>query len=213
MEKQCCDEIREILAAFLDDELPAEASHRVQDHLDDCTDCTSYAGFERSFTSAMRARLPRLQAPDSLLSRVRSQLDVAAERPSPWYHGRLAGLAAAAVILILLLPAGVVVRNMWQSATGQAGAGHLHSMAGVLVCFECEKEGQPIDAQRNCRAHGHQTGLRCPRTGLWHLVASEVTAGLMADPGLRGRQVVLETETIDSIRYLDVRTVSFASGT
>lgn len=210
MEKKCCDEIREILTAFLDDELPTEASHRVQEHLDACEACTSYAGFEESFTSVMRARLPRLQAPESLMPRVRAQLDEAERTPSPWYRGRLIGLAAAAVIVILLLPAGVSLRNLM---TGQTETGHLHSIAGVLVCFECEKEGVPIEAQRNCTVAGHQTGLRCPHTGLWHIVANEVSAGLMTEPGLRGREVVLESRTLDEIRYLDVRTVSFASGT
>ncbi len=216
MAEQCCDDVREILAAFLDDELPAEASHRVQEHLDACAGCTSYAGFEESFTSAIRTRLPRLQAPDSLLSRVRTQLDAEEVAPSPWFRGRLVGLATAAVIVLLLLPAGPLIRNAWQSWSGQAGdaaAGHHRSVAGVLVCFECEKEGVPIEMQRNCRAQGHQTGLRCPQTGLWHLVANQASSDLLADPGLRGRRVVLETETLDTIRYLDVRSVSFPSGT
>jgi hypothetical protein len=158
-----------------------------------------------------------LQAPAALASRVRKQLDGAERRPVPWFRGRMIGLAAAAAIVILLIPASPVIRSRWQAWTGQEsggpGAGHIHSIEGVLVCFECENEGVPIEAQRHCRALGHQTGIRCPRTGLWHLVANKMSAGLMADPGLRGRRIVLDSETLDTIRYLDVRAVSFPSGT
>lgn len=212
MAKQCCEDVREILVAFLDDELPSDVSHEMQEHLDQCGPCQSYARFEESFTDSLRARLQRVPAPDSLAARVRARIDDADRAPSPRYSARWIGLAAAAAILLMLLPAAPAIKDAWLQR-GASDHGDVTAVSGILVCFECEKHGATIEAQRNCREHGHQTGLRCPRIGLWHLVANETTAILMDDPGLRGRHVTLQARRFDAIRYLDVQAVSFSSGT
>ena len=48
-----CREIKEVLVAFLDDELPCDMSHGIQEHLDRCEPCARVAWFV-----AQRRRLP-----------------------------------------------------------------------------------------------------------------------------------------------------------
>ncbi len=226
-----CREVRELLAAFLDDELPCERSHGIQEHLDACDGCRGFSRMERGFTSAMRARVARLQAPESLSERVRDgwrrlDLDPGADgtaepgRPSPraslW--GRLAssraawGLAAAVLAALLLAPAASIwVPGAFQEYVDSVMG--VRRVAGVLVCIECERHGAPIEAQKHCHAQGHQTGLKCAKTGLWHFVADDASRRLLSDPAMRGARVVVEGRLLSDIHYIDVRSVTVAPGT
>jgi len=226
-----CREVRELLTAFLDDELPCERSHEIQEHLDACEGCGVFARLERGFTRAMRARIPRLQPPASLVERVRDGWRGIGDRPagdppgpvpdltratSLW--GRLAssraawGLAAAVLAAVLLAPAVSIYAPDAFYAYVDSVTG-VRKVSGVLVCIECEKHGAPLEVQKHCHAQGHQTGLKCARTGLWHFVADEASGGILADPAMRGSQVVVEGRFLSDIHYVDVKSVAMAPGT
>lgn len=225
MSKDKCLEIQERLAAFLDDELPADASHDIQEHLESCKPCAELTRVEQAFTKAMRARIGRLQAPGSIMDRVREQLEEesgapesATEKPEQpgWFKLRYRragyGLAVAAAVTLLIVPFAdrFVPTFLHEPASSSVS---LERIAGVLVCLECDRSGLPLDRQRNCTEQAHQTGLRCPDTGLWHLVANEASLTLLSNPGMRGRQVILGARRLHDIKYLDVQTVSNPSGT
>lgn len=227
MTDDTCREIRELLAAFHDDELPCDRSREIQDHLDRCDGCRGFSRLEQEFTRSLRERLPRAEVPPGLFDRVRARLDEedapAAEAPSragakagrrTWARlpGAGIGLLAAALAVALVAPAvapwlGGSLRPMADWLQG------VQSLHGVLICFECERHGVPLEAQQRCRAPGHQTGVKCPETGLWHLVASDASVPFTSHPEMRGRSVELEGRLLEDIRYIDVRAMTIASGT
>src|SRR5688572_10508159 len=85
-------------------------------------------------------------------------------------------------------------------------------VTATLVCVECDREGASLQAQRQCHAPGHQTGLRCPHTGLWHLVANDATLPLMRDRQRRGETVVVEGHWLSDIRYVKASSVRLPPG-
>ncbi len=228
MSKDHCPAIRERLAAFLDDELPADASHDVQEHLESCSSCAELTKFEQAFTRAMRSRINRYQAPATIVERFHERLQDEGSAPGPVIEGRERkrrrlwsrlgsrhagyGIAAAAILVLVVVSAvDRFVPRLFHGALHSPSS--FEKIAGVLVCLECERHGLPLEIQKKCLAQAHQTGLRCPETGLWHLVANEASLPLLGSPEMRGRQVVLEARRLHDIRYLDVRAFSDPSGT
>ncbi len=207
-----CRETRELLAAFLDDELPLDRSHAVQAHLEGCPPCLGFSQMELTFTQEIRARLPWVEPPDGLLERVQARLaepPAAASEPGParsWW--RPIGLGIAAVVFLSALSVPLIrlyAPTMYDAARRQMTGERVES--AILVCFECDREGIPVEAQRRCHAPGHQTGLRCPKSGLWHLVANDATLPLMRDRERRGEQVSVEGRWLDDIHYVDARRI------
>lgn len=212
--KICC-QTRELLPAFLDDELPSDVSHSIQEHLDCCECCQGYARLEQGFTRALKSRLPRVEAPASLIDRALEHLDepepVRVPRVSSFMSRAVYGLAAAIFGAVALAPTvAYMMPGFTQSLISTLSAES--RLRGVLVCVECERHGASLEAQRRCRIHGHQTGVRCPETGLWHLVSNESTEPLIADPELRGRTVELDARMLSDIRYLQVRSARLTTG-
>jgi hypothetical protein len=226
-----CRETRELLAAFLDRELPPDRSHAIQDHLDGCDGCRGFSAMEGAFTRQMRARLGPCEPPAALMSGLKAAMDAvdslraeeapgnASARPraaarafaSPWIRRFAYAMAGGAFLLVLLMP---LAREYNPGLYDQARMffSRTQRQSATLVCVECEQEGTPLTMQRHCRAPGHQTGLRCPQTGLWHLVANEATLPLMRDRERRGETVIVEGRWLDDIHYVDARSVRLPGG-
>ena len=68
-----CDEALRVLAAFLDDELHADAREGLERHLEVCRSCFSRAEFERRLKGEIN-RLDREEIPPSFEQRVRQLL-------------------------------------------------------------------------------------------------------------------------------------------
>ena len=68
-----CDEALRVLAAFLDDELHADAREGLERHLEKCRSCFSRAEFERRLKGEIH-RLGRDEIPPSFDQRVRRLL-------------------------------------------------------------------------------------------------------------------------------------------
>ena len=208
-----CRETREILAAFLDDELPLDRSHSVQAHLESCTPCLGFSRMELTFTREMRARLQWVEPPEGLMERVQARLaeppaTASAPRPVPssWMRHAVLGMAAVVFLSALSVPlVRLYAPAMYDAARRQVTGERIES--ATLVCFECDREGTPMEAQRRCHAPGHQTGLRCPKSGLWHLVANDATLPLMRDRERRGEQVSVEGRWLADIHYVDARRI------
>ena len=97
-----CDEARMMLQIFLDGELDAAESQRVERHIGSCRDCSRLADYHARFKQAMRARLARVEAPDGL----REEITRLLSSPSGW-NSRPAKLlwgtvpVAAAVVAVV----------------------------------------------------------------------------------------------------------------
>ena len=225
-----CTKTREHLAAFQDDELSCELSYQIQEHLNQCDGCRGFARLEKGFTRAMGARLSRAEVPEGMFDRMRRHLDrvdelgdgddietVLSSPASPVVVGPWAQLSrkiysVAAVLLagVLLIPVLDLYRPDLTRGIADIILG-VRQVDGTIVCFECARNGAPIEKQQQCREQGHHTGILCEQTGLWHLVANESTLSLMSDPSMRGAKVVVKGRFLDDIRYIDARSITPAS--
>jgi hypothetical protein len=212
-----CEKIRELLAAFHDDELPCELSYSIQDHLNQCGVCRGFDHLELGFDRAVKARVQPVEAPPGLYERFRDRLEQADAIPPAgrgrWTRAGRSLYAAAAALLatVMLVPVmELYAPGAVESAVGWATG--VRRASGVLVCVECSRHGVAIEQQRQCQAQGHHTGIKCVDTGLWHVVADEKPSPLLSDPEMRGREVVVEGKFLDDIRYVDARSIRLASG-
>ena len=98
-----CDEVKESLSAFKDDELDPVRSREIERHLIDCPDCAESLGEMKALGERMRAEAPYYRATDTLRERVTRAAwkDASA---SQWSRRRLVmlswvGAAAAALVV------------------------------------------------------------------------------------------------------------------
>ena len=101
-----CEDVRERLSAFLDDELDPLASREIQQHLDTCPACGDALGRMRELSERFRADAPYYTAPDSLRVRVTQAAWNDASRgrvPGPRMGAAARGwLGAAATVVVVL---------------------------------------------------------------------------------------------------------------
>ncbi len=75
-----CREAFDRLEEFLDRELSAEETRRVEDHLEHCVNCAREFRFEAGILDGVRARLRRIQVPDQLADRISHALRLEARQ-------------------------------------------------------------------------------------------------------------------------------------
>jgi len=116
-----CEDVRERLSAFLDDELDPLGSREIQQHVDECRGCAEALGRIKALAERLRAEAPYYPAPDSLRARV-SQAAWSDASRGRRIAGRRIGvlspgwLSAAAAV-------GVVVGGAWLFASLQQEEG------------------------------------------------------------------------------------------
>src|SRR5438132_13442767 len=104
-----CNEIRNLVLAYLDSELDAKTSQEIQLHLQTCTECAQLFERERKFNErlfgALRVGQPTPALWEQIESRVRPQ------RRSTWFFPRwkAVALGSFAVLLVAGLVAGFIV--------------------------------------------------------------------------------------------------------
>ncbi len=104
-----CDEAREYLSAFLDDELDPVRSREIEEHVASCADCAAALGEMKQLGGRLRTEAPYYRASDSLRARVSRTAWQGASRgrdagASPRRAGVLprAWVGAAAAVLVVL---------------------------------------------------------------------------------------------------------------
>jgi anti-sigma factor RsiW len=108
-----CQEVRERLSPFLDDELDPVASREVSRHLGSCPDCPAALERRRKLGESLRRDLEYHHAPDLLRARVMQAARAATRReaaPSRVATGSWRWLSAAAAVL-------AVAGGSWWAAT------------------------------------------------------------------------------------------------
>ncbi|HEU0204351.1 MAG TPA: mycothiol system anti-sigma-R factor [Burkholderiaceae bacterium] len=73
-ENLSCEEVIKQLMAYLDHEIDAEASARIEHHLESCRGCFSRAEFERHLKEHVQAAGAQ-KAPESLRARLKQIID------------------------------------------------------------------------------------------------------------------------------------------
>lgn len=69
-----CEEVFSRLDDFLDRELTAEEMRLVEEHLETCAACASEHRFERQVVDSVRAKLQRIELPDTLRRSILARL-------------------------------------------------------------------------------------------------------------------------------------------
>jgi len=85
------------LDAYLDGELEPADAHALESHLGHCPECTRFLDARLALRSAIKARVPRLQAPPPLVEHVRNQMRP--RRPVPRVVWRSLALAASLAVV------------------------------------------------------------------------------------------------------------------
>jgi len=96
-----CDEVGQLLDAYLDDELDETTRREVEKHLDGCPDCKMEADRIAGFSSLVRTTLPMYKAPPALKAKIRASLREVSEPEPHWLFRLRRPLIYAAAILLL----------------------------------------------------------------------------------------------------------------
>jgi len=134
-----CEDIRERLSLYLDNELQSDERVAIEEHLKICQPCAAFFAKELAFLNSVRESGPLYVASSELRARVENTLQGAPERRRSRYRRWL--LPVAAALLVLLLPIAIwrVMRQGNTPANGvpsgfalMAAESHLRHMRGQL---------------------------------------------------------------------------------
>ena len=123
------------LDAYLDGELEAADARELESHLAQCPECTRFLDGRLALRSAIRARIPALQAPAPLAARVRAKLG--SRRGVPRVVWRSLALAASLAVVAL---------GGWQLGF-QSGAGNALADAVLASHIRSLMPGHLTDVQ------------------------------------------------------------------
>jgi anti-sigma factor (TIGR02949 family) len=135
-----CDDIRERLALYLDNELQGDDRAAFEAHAQSCESCASFVDKERAFLNAIRDSGPLHTAPETLKTKVARILNGPAQATRSRSRLRWI-LPVAAALLVLLLPIAIwrVVRQPYRPENGKpspfalmASESHLRHIRGQL---------------------------------------------------------------------------------
>jgi anti-sigma factor (TIGR02949 family) len=113
-----CQEVRQRLESYIDDELGPTERQSLSDHLAGCPDCSKEAAALTQLSAEIRAAAPSFRAPAALRERIRDELRRAApavRRSPPRMIGALA--YAASLLLAVALGSGGTVLLLGQQRT------------------------------------------------------------------------------------------------
>jgi anti-sigma factor RsiW len=127
---------RDLIEAYVDEEIDASQRAAFEDHLPICPECSRIYGWLMRQKAAVRGAVPYYEAPSALHDSVRAALgrlalenSRPAPRPVPWR----ALAIAASVLLVFSLSWNVLLLQPRRAATDLAGtvfADHIRSLAG-----------------------------------------------------------------------------------
>jgi anti-sigma factor (TIGR02949 family) len=127
-----CDEISQLLSAYIDGELDGALQPEVKKHLDDCPNCRKEADGMANFSSFLRTTMPAYKAPSKLKAEIRASLRRESAPESDWFFWFRRPLIYAAAVLVLGFILVSALRtfapNKDQDLIGQAITNHARSL-------------------------------------------------------------------------------------
>lgn len=142
-----CEEIRERVALYLDNELQGDERAAVEAHVESCTPCASFVEKELTFLNSIRKSAPLHAATPELKAKVAKILSGARlpvvsrrSRPIKWL------LPIAAAVLVLLLPV-VIWRVVRQDAHPENGAPSMFAMMAAESHLRHSRGQLPLEVE------------------------------------------------------------------
>jgi anti-sigma factor (TIGR02949 family) len=182
-----CKKLREVLDAYVDRELSADAATQAEAHIAECSACRRAVENLARLREAVRTAAGEPEAPLELMERVRSSL-------SPRWH-RAAALQAIAAALVL---AGVLALFVPSVRGAAATALDFLSLKlddsrqvvleGKLICRDCQLEKQ-YGYHAMCPLTGHHGWLQTSDGRLWGILEGNASQELIHNSKLLGRRV------------------------
>jgi anti-sigma factor (TIGR02949 family) len=182
-----CKKLREVLDAYVDRELSADAAAQAEAHIAECGACRRAVEGLAKLREAVRTAAGKPEAPPQLLARVQGSL-------SPRWH-RAAVIQAMAATLVL---AGVL--TLFVPAVRGAAATALDYLSlrlddsrqvvleGKLICRDCQLEKE-YGYHAMCPLTGHHGWLATSDGRLWSILEGKVSEELIHNSSLLGRRV------------------------
>jgi len=131
-----CDEVRDHLSAFQDDELDPVRSQEIEQHLVTCPDCADALSGMKALGERLRGEAPYYRASDSLRVRVSRAAwsDASRGRATRWrVMGAARGWIGAAAAALVVVSGAVVLSSMQRGAMlsateGEVVSSHIRSL-------------------------------------------------------------------------------------
>ena len=185
-----CKKLREILDAYVDRELSADAAAQAEAHIAECGACRRAVEGLARLREAVRAAAGKPEAPAHLLERVQSSL-------SPRWHRGLAIQTIAATLVL----AGAL--TLFVPSVRGAAATALDYLAlklddsrqvvleGKLLCRDCQLEKE-YGYHAMCPLTGHHGAIVTSDGRIWNILEGEKSRELIHNSSLLGRRLRVE---------------------
>jgi anti-sigma factor (TIGR02949 family) len=197
-----CKKLREILDAYVDHELSADAAAQAEAHIAECSACHRAAAGLTRLREAVRTAAGKPEFPEQLLARVQSSL------APKWY--RAVAIQAIAATLVL---AGVL--TLFVPSVRGAAATALDFLSlklddsrqvvleGKLICRDCQLEKQ-YGYHAMCPLTGHHGWLATSDGRLWSILEGKISQDLIHNYSLLGRRVRIRGRMIRKAGSIEV---------
>lgn len=74
LDRYTCEQVFHLLDDYVDRELTAEETKRVEEHLATCAQCASEARFERGLVDGLKDKIRQIDVPVSLVEKIETAL-------------------------------------------------------------------------------------------------------------------------------------------
>ena len=185
-----CKKLREVLDAYVDRELSADAAGQAEAHIAECGACRRAVESLTRLREAVRTAAGKPEAPMELVRRVRSSV-------SPRWP-RAAAIQAIAASLVLAGALTFFVPSVRGAAANALDFLSLKLdetrpvvLEGMLICRDCQLEKQ-YGYHAMCPLTGHHGWLQTSDGRLWGILEGNASQELIHNSKLLGRKVRIQ---------------------
>ena len=83
LDRYTCEQVFHLLDDYVDRELTAEETVRVEEHLATCAQCASESRFEHSLLEGLKEKIRQIEAPRSAVAKIEAVLRRGADADAP----------------------------------------------------------------------------------------------------------------------------------
>jgi len=132
-----CEECRELIDPYIDNELDVSATILLKSHLRECPQCRPLLESRKALQTLLKRPELQFEIPDTLRGKIRSALPDATVRAQhrsrtrsiiPWVFVPFALAAALAVVLAILKPGGIPDRSRTNALAEEVISSHVRSL-------------------------------------------------------------------------------------
>jgi hypothetical protein len=184
-----CKKLREMLDAYMDRELSADAASQAEAHMAECGPCRRAVEGLTKLREAVRTAAGKPEVPPQLLTCVQSSL------PPRWH--RAAAIQAIAATLVLAGVLTLFVPSVRAAATAldflslKLDDSRQVVLEGKVICRDCQLEKE-YGYHAMCKLTGHHGWLQTSDGRLWGILEGNASEELIHNSSLLGRRVKIQ---------------------